>query len=46
MSPHHSDQMSQWLQVSWIALCMAKVNVTQSVSDLADYPAMSFVFVC
>ena len=32
MSPHHSDQMSQWLQVSRIALCMAKVNVTQSMT--------------
>ena len=28
MSPHHTDQMSQWLQVSRIALCMAKVNVS------------------
>ena len=28
MSPHHSDQMSQWSQVSRIALCMAKVNVS------------------
>ena len=33
MSPHHSDQMSQWSQVSRIALCMAKVNVSQSVSE-------------
>ena len=33
MSPHHSDQMSQWSQVSRIALCMAKVNVTQAMSD-------------
>ena len=30
MSPHNSDQMSQWLQVSWITLCMAKVKVIVS----------------
>ena len=34
MSPHRSDQMSQWSQVSRIALCMAKVKVTESVSEL------------
>ena len=28
MSPHHSDQMSQWSQVSRIVLCMAKVKVS------------------
>ena len=33
MSPHHTDQMSQWSQVSRIALCMAKVKVTQLVSE-------------
>ena len=33
MSPHHSNQMSQRLQVSWIALCMSKVKVP-SVSEL------------
>ena len=33
MSPHRSDQMSQWSQVSRIALCMAKVKVTDWVSD-------------
>merc|ERR1712208_274771 len=34
MSPHHSDQMSQWSQVSSIALCMAKVkSVSDSVSE-------------
>ena len=33
MSPHHTDQMSQWSQVSRIALCMAKVKVSDSVSD-------------
>ena len=27
MSPHHSDQMSQRSQVSWVALCMSKVKV-------------------
>ena len=32
MSPHHTDQMFQWSQVSRIALCMAKVKVTDSVS--------------
>ena len=37
MSPHHTDQMSQWSQVSRIALCMAKVNVSQSVSDLLSH---------
>ena len=44
MSPHHSDQMSQWSQVSRIALCMAKVNVSkwisQSVSDKVTYWAV------
>ena len=29
MSPHHSDQMSQWTKVSRIALCIAKVKVSQ-----------------
>ena len=33
MSPQHSDQMSQWQQVSWIALCMAEVNVSELVSQ-------------
>ena len=33
MSPHHTDQMSQWSQVSRIALCMAKVKVSDSVSE-------------
>ena len=33
MFPHHSDQMSQRSQVSRIALCMAKVKVTQLVSE-------------
>ena len=33
MSPHHSDQMVQWSQVSSIALCMAKVKVSDSVSQ-------------
>ena len=33
MSPHHSDQMSQWSQVSRIALCMSKVKVSESVSE-------------
>ena len=38
MSPHHSDQMSQWSQVSRIALYMAKVKVTDlSVSDKVTY---------
>ena len=32
MSPHNTDQMSQWSQVSRIALCMAKVKVTQWVT--------------
>ena len=32
MSLHHSDQMSQRLQVSRIALCMSKVKVSESVS--------------
>ena len=32
-SKNLSDQMSQWSQVSRIALCMAKVKVTQSVSQ-------------
>ena len=36
MSPHHTDQMSQWSQVSGIALCMAKVKVTQSVTQLVS----------
>ena len=40
MSPHHSDQMSQWLQVSRIALYMAKVKVSQSVSDKFTYWAV------
>ena len=29
MTSHHSEQMSQRSQVSRIALCMAKVKVTQ-----------------
>ena len=36
MSPHHSDQMSQRSQVSWVALCMSKVkvpSVSQFVSE-------------
>ena len=33
MSPHHTDQMSQCSQVSGIALCVAKVKVTQWLSD-------------
>ena len=33
MSSHHSDQMSQWSQVSRIALCMSKVKVSESVSQ-------------
>ena len=44
MSPHRTDQMSQWSQVSRIALCMAKVKVTQwlseSVSDKVTYWAV------
>ena len=36
MSPHHSDQMSQWSQVSRIALCMSKVKVSQSVTELVS----------
>ena len=36
MSPYHSDQMSQRLQVSRVALCISKVkvpSVSQSVSQ-------------
>ena len=33
MSPHHSDQMPQWPQVSRIILCMAKVKVSEWVSQ-------------
>ena len=33
MSPHHSDKMPQWPQVSRIILCMAKVNVSEWVSQ-------------
>ena len=33
MSPHHTDQMSQWSQVFRIALCITKVKVTDWVSD-------------
>ena len=44
MFPHHSDQMSQRSQVSRIALCMAKVKVTdwvtESVSDKVTYWAV------
>ena len=29
MSLHHSDQMSQWSQVSRIARCMSKVKVSE-----------------
>ena len=32
-SPHHSDQMPQWPQVSRITLCMAKVKVSEWVSQ-------------
>ena len=33
MSSHHSEQMSQRLQVFRIALCMSKVKVSESVSE-------------
>ena len=36
MSSHHSEQMSQWSQVSRIALCMAKVKVSELVSYLVS----------
>ena len=36
MFPHYSDQMSQWSQVSRIALCMAKVKVSELVSELVS----------
>ena len=36
MSPHHTDQMSQWSQVSRMALCMAKVKVSDLVSELVS----------
>ena len=33
MSPHHTDQMSQWSQVFRIALCITKVKVTELVTQ-------------
>ena len=33
MSSHPSDQMSQWSQVSRIALCMAKVKVSDWLTE-------------
>ena len=35
MSPHHTDQMYQWSQVSRIAPCMSKVKVP-SVSQCSE----------